>query len=47
MQPVTKVPVKEISNHPQGRGEAGPTIKTGRQEKNPTKGGGINRATQG
>ena len=52
MQPVTKVPKREINNHPQGRSGGGTMKKGGPAKgnsgvKNPTKGGGIFRPTKG
>ena len=48
-----KVPLKEHNNHPQGRSGAkvpekmGPAVGGASKHKNPTKSGGINRATKG
>lgn len=51
MQPVTKVPVMEENTYKQGKGQdtaaevkAGPAYGGGIGDKNPTKGGGINRS---
>lgn len=49
-QPVTKVPLKESNNHSQGRSGAGTKKLAGPVKSvkhNPTKSGGIFRATKG
>ena len=51
MQPVSKVPLKEKNNHPQGR--TGSKVKTvsgpavGHASSNPTKKGGVMQPTRG
>lgn len=53
-QPVVKVPVKEENTYTQGKGQdtaaevkVGPAYGGGVGDKNPTKGGGINRSLKG
>lgn len=50
MQPVNKVPKREITNQGQGKSGSGTMKKpgpVGRTSGNPTKGGGIYRPTKG